>query len=100
MTDAIKENVDLLLILPTVTRWNSTYDALGRLIAIFDSRENPNELNRACKRLGLPLVSSSEIFATFILNISRLKVRIAYNFYATAALIFLLSRANIITACW
>ena len=42
MADATKENVDLLPILPTVTRWNSTYDAVGRLIAIFDSREKPN----------------------------------------------------------
>ena len=100
MADAIKENVGLLLILPTVTRWNSTSDAVGRLIAIFDSREKHNGLNRVCKQLGLPLFSSSEIFATSILNISRLKVRIAYNFYAIAALIFLLSHANIITACW
>ena len=35
--DVIKNNIGFLLQVPTVTQWNSVYDTVGRLIAIFDN---------------------------------------------------------------
>ena len=36
--DVIKHNISFLLQVPTATQWNFAYNAIGRLIAIFDNQ--------------------------------------------------------------
>ena len=58
--DVTKDNIGFLLQAPTVTQWNSVYDAVGRLIAIFDNRDNL----KACTILTLPFFTNND-FAFF-----------------------------------
>ena len=55
-----KDNIGFLLQNPTAIRWNSVNDAVGRLIAIFDNRDNLNAFYRACTILTLPLFTSND----------------------------------------
>ena len=60
-SDIIKHNFGFLLHVPTVTQWNSAYEAVGRLIAIFDNRDNLKAFNRANTILILPLFTNNDI---------------------------------------
>ena len=60
-SDVIKDNIGFLLPVPTVTQWNSVYEAVGRLIAIFDNGDNLKAFNRACTILTLPLFTNNDI---------------------------------------
>ena len=46
-SDVIKDNIGFLLHVLIVTQWNSVYDAVGRLIVIFDNQDNLKAFNRA-----------------------------------------------------
>ena len=50
-----------MLQVPTATQWNSVYDAVGPLIAIFDNRDNLKAFNRACTTLTLSLFTNNDI---------------------------------------
>ena len=50
-----------ILQVPTVTRLNSVYNAIGQLIAIFENRDNLKAFNRAYTILTLPLFTSNDI---------------------------------------
>ena len=61
VSDVMKDNIGFLLQVPTVTQWNSVYDAVGRLIAIFDHRNNLKAFDRACTILSLLLFTNNDI---------------------------------------
>ena len=60
-SDVIKDSIGFLFQVSTVTQWNSVYDAVERLNAIFDDQDNSKALNRACIILTLPLFTSNGI---------------------------------------
>ena len=47
-SDITKDNIGFLFQVPTVTQCNSVYDAVGRLIAIFNNRDNLEAFNLPC----------------------------------------------------
>ena len=47
-SDFTKNYIGFMFPVPTVTQWNSVYDAVGRLIAIFNNQDNLKAFNRAC----------------------------------------------------
>ena len=58
----IKDDIVFLLQVPTVTQWNSVYDAVVGLIAIFDNnRDNLKVFNRVCPILTLLLFTNNYI---------------------------------------
>ena len=58
-SDVIKDNIGFLLHVPTVP--NSVYDAVGRLIAIFENRDNLKAFNQACTILTFPLFTNNDM---------------------------------------
>ena len=52
-SDVTKNNISFLLQVPAATQWHSVYDAVGRLIGIFDNPDNLKAFNRACTILTL-----------------------------------------------
>ena len=38
----------------TVTRWNSVFDAVGRLVETFEQRQKLDALNHVCTVLNIP----------------------------------------------
>ena len=44
-SDVIKDSIGFLFQVSTVTQWNSVYDAVERLNAIFDDQGNSKALN-------------------------------------------------------
>ena len=39
---------------PTVTRWNSIFDAVGCLVEIFEQRQKLDAINHICTVLNIP----------------------------------------------
>ena len=58
-SDVIKDNIGFLLHVPTVP--NSVYDAVGRLIAIFENRDDLKAFNQACTILTFPLFTNNDM---------------------------------------
>jgi len=67
-SDLIKDGHGVLLRIPTATRWNSLYDAVGRLLEIFNDREKLTALNHICSNVNVPPFVSSKSAFTFIVN--------------------------------
>ena len=61
VSNVIKDNIVFLLQVPTATQWNSVYDAVVRLIDIFDNRDNLKAFNRACTIVTLPLFTNNNM---------------------------------------
>jgi len=56
--DLIKDETGSLLKVPNSTRWNSVFDAVARLVQIFETRNKLNGLNRVCNTLKVPPFTS------------------------------------------
>ena len=54
VADSIKDELGCLLVIPTITRWNSTFDAVNKLMQILRDREMRSGLNRICTSVRLP----------------------------------------------
>ncbi len=61
-SDNIKDRLGCMLVVPNVTRWNSTYNAMDRLKTCIE--EKPQELHDVCEKMDIPRLKPSEI--TFI----------------------------------
>jgi len=52
--DLIKDEIGSLLKVPNSTRWNPVFDAVARLVQMFETRNKLNGLNRVCNTLKVP----------------------------------------------
>ena len=52
--DLLADKVGISLRPPTVTRRNSVFDAVGRLVGIFEQRQKLDALNHVCTVLNIP----------------------------------------------
>lgn len=65
--DIIQNELKRRLIVPTVTRWNSDFDAIQCVVQITDNREGLMGLNRICDKLSVPKLTNSKWFISIIL---------------------------------
>ncbi|KAA0721319.1 hypothetical protein E1301_Tti021445 [Triplophysa tibetana] len=61
-SDNIKDRLGCMLVVPNVTRWNSTYNAMDLLKTCIEKK--PQELHDVCEKMDIPRLKPSEI--TFI----------------------------------
>jgi len=56
--DLIKDEIGSLLKVPNSTRWNPVFDAVARLVQMFETRNKLNGLNRVCNTFKVPPFTS------------------------------------------